>query len=85
MNALAGLGHGARILLALLFLLLATGWAVYRTLYPSAPIDQQQYADITQHPYASAIGAAVPGLVGALIVYAVLAWLARKSTKDISN
>jgi L-lactate permease len=85
MNALAGLGHGARILLAFLLFLVISGQAVYRTLYPNTPIDPQQYADITQHPYASSLGAAFPGLVAGLIAYAVLTWLARKRTKDISN
>jgi hypothetical protein len=80
MRALAELGRGARILLALLLFLVICGQTIYRTLYPSAPIDPQQYADITQHPYASALGAAFPGLVAALIAYAVLSWLARKST-----
>jgi hypothetical protein len=82
MKALAGLSPGARGAFSFALFLVISGQAVYRTLYPSGPVDPQQYADLTQHPYALMLGAASPGLIAGLIAYAVLSWLAKKNAKE---
>lgn len=85
MKALATLSSGARLLFCIVLFVAIAAPSVYRTVYPDYPISRQEYADLTQHPYASMLGAALPALVGGLIAYGVLTWLARKSSSKISN
>ena len=85
MKALAGLSGGARLLFAIALFAVFAALPVYNTVYPDTSISPQMYADLTQHPYASVLGAAFPGFIAALIAYGALTWMAHKNTSKISS
>ena len=90
MKALAKLSGRARLIFVVALFAVISGPPVYRTIYyrtayPEFSLSPQQYADLTQHPYASVLGAAFPGVLAALVAYGILAWLAKKNDTKISN
>lgn len=85
MKALAQLGTGAHIAIAIVFTAMFSGRAAYTTLYPSAPISVWEQEDMFYHPYASVAGAMFPGIVAGLVIFAVLRWLGKKDGRKISN
>lgn len=85
MKALSQLGIAAHIATAILIVAVLGGRAAYVTVYPGPNVSVQQHADFTYHPYASVAGAMLPSVVGGLIVFAGLRWLAKKNGPNISN
>ena len=61
MKALAQLGTGAHIAIAIVFTAMFSGRAAYTTLYPSAPISVWEQEDIVLSPVCVGRGRYVPG------------------------